>query len=179
MTGAAGGRTGGWRLVLLAAGLALPSLAASQAPARAPAPRADAGRAAVIVHASNPITTISANELRRILLGDDTRWPNQDGKITILLLSPGTEDRRVVLRNLLKMSDGDFVRHWLGLVFQGEATSGPKVLRSATTLVRTVAALPPAIGIIGAEDIPSSDAGVKVLQVDGKALDDDAYPFIR
>jgi ABC-type phosphate transport system substrate-binding protein len=179
MTGAAGGRTGGWRLVLLAAGLALPTLAASQAPARAPAQRADAGRAAVIVHASNPITSISAADLRRILLGEDTRWPDQGGRITILLLGPGTEDRRVVLRNLLKMSDGDFVRHWLGLVFQGEATSGPKVLRSAASLVRTVAALPAAIGIVGAEELPPSDAGVKALEVDGKPLHDDAYPFIR
>jgi ABC-type phosphate transport system substrate-binding protein len=178
MTGAAGGRTGGWRLVLLAAGLALPTLAASQAPARAPQ-RADAGRAAVIVHASNPITTISSADLRRVLLGEDTRWPDQGGRITILLLGPGTDDRRVVLRNLLKMSDGDFVRHWLGLVFQGEATSGPKVLRSATSLVRTVAALPAAIGIVGAEDLPPSDSGVKPLQVDGKPLNDQAYPFIR
>src|SRR5512136_1425966 len=79
---------------------------------------------ALIVHKSNPMSNVSSAELRRIFLGDETRWPSND-RITILLLPPGSEEREMFLRSVLKMSDDDFVRHWISRVFQGEASAGP------------------------------------------------------
>ena len=69
-----------------------------------------AGPVAIVVHKANAVNDLSSAELRKVLLGDETRWPGKD-KITILLLPPGSEDRRVLLMGLLRMSDDDFTRH--------------------------------------------------------------------
>lgn len=135
------------------------------------------GRVAIVVHRSNALESVSSAELRRILLGDETRWSGKD-RITILLLPPGTEERRAVLRNLLKMTDDDFMRHWISRVFQGEATVGPKIASSPASMLRLVAGLPSALAIVDADDVPAGDPGLKVLRVDGKAPGDEGYPFV-
>jgi len=141
-------------------------------------PAAVRGRVAIVVHKSNALDDLSSAELRRILLGDETRWPGKE-KITILLLPPGSEERKTLLRVLLRMSDDDFIRHWISRVFQGEATAGPKTASSAASLLRLVAGLPSALGVLDAEDVQDGDAGLKVLRIDGKAPSEDGYPLVR
>ena len=136
------------------------------------------GRVAVVVHKSNTLTDLSSADLRKIFLGDQTRWPDNE-KITILLLPPGSEERTAVLKILLRMSDDDFMRHWISRVFQGEATAGPKTASSPASMLRLVAGLPSAFGMLDAGDAPAGDSGVKVLRVDGKAPSDDGYPLVR
>jgi len=133
---------------------------------------------ALIVHKSNPMNNVSSSELRRIFLGDETRWSNND-RITILLLPPGTDERQKFLRSLLRMSDDDFVRHWISRVFQGQASTGPKTAASSASMVRLVAGLPTAVGVIGAADVPEGDSGLKVLRIDGKSPGDDGYRLRR
>ena len=132
----------------------------------------------LIVHKSNPMSNVSSAELRRIFLGDETRWSTND-RITILLLPPGSEERQRFLRAVLHMSDDDFVRHWISRVFQGEASSGPKTASSAASMARLVAGLPAAVGVLGAADIPAGDNGLKVLRIDGKAPGQDGYRLRR
>ena len=136
------------------------------------------GSVAIIVNKSNTVNEVSSAQLRKVLLGDETRWPGHD-KITILLLSPGTEERKTLLRILLRMSDDDFTRHWVSRVFQGEATAGPKTASSPASMLKLVAGLPSALGIVDAEDVPPGDPGVKVLRVDGKTPGEDGYPFVK
>lgn len=133
---------------------------------------------ALIVHKSNPMSNVSSAELRRIFLGDETRWPSND-RITILLLPPGSEEREMFLRSVLKMSDDDFVRHWISRVFQGEASAGPKTASSAASMARLVAGLPAAVGVIGAADVPGGNSGLKVLKIDGKSPGEDGYRLKR
>ena len=140
-------------------------------------PAAARGRIAVVVHKSNALDEVSSAELRRILLGDETRWSDKE-KITVLLLAPGSEERQAVLRILLKMTDDDFTRHWISRVFQGEATVGPKVAPSPASMVRLVAGLPASLGIIDTDDIPAGDPGLKILRVDGKAPSESGYALI-
>ena len=157
--------------LFLAAWVAVAGLAL--VPIRAAAAR---GRIAVVVHKSNALAEVSSAELRRILLGDETRWSG-NGKITILLLPPGSEERRTVLKILLRMSDDDFVRHWISRVFQGEATAGPKVASSPASMLRLVAGLPAALAILDAEDVPQGDPTLKILRIDGRGPGDDGYLF--
>lgn len=155
--------------VVLAAVAALTLVPAGAAAAR--------GRVAVVVHRSNALAEVSSAELRRILLGDETRWSG-NGKITILLLPPGSEERRAVLKILLRMTDDDFTRHWISRVFQGEATAGPKTATSPASMLKLVSGLPAALAIVDAEDVPSGDPGVKILRVDGKQPSDEGYPLV-
>ena len=136
------------------------------------------GRVAIVVHKLNPLNGIGSAELRKILLGDETRWAAKE-KITILLLPAGSEERKDLLQILLKMSNDDFVRHWISRVFQGEATAGPKIASSATSLAKLVAGLPSALGVLDAEDVPAGDSGLKVLRIDGKAPGEDGYLLAR
>jgi ABC-type phosphate transport system substrate-binding protein len=143
-----------------------------------PARASDArGRVAVVVHKSNPVDDVSSAELRRILLGDESRWSGKD-KITILLLAPGSQERQAILKALLRMSDDDFVRHWISRVFQGDATAGPKIASSPISLVKLVAGLPAALGIVDADDVPPANSELKILRVDGKAPADAGYEFV-
>ena len=167
-------RLGGLALASsVAAALALATFA--MLPARAISGKNDI---ALIVHRSNPMNNVSSAELRRIFLGDETRWSNND-RITILLLPPGTEERQKFLRSLLRMSDDDFVRHWISRVFQGQASAGPKTASSAASMARLVADLPTAVGVLGSADVPAGDSGLKVLRIDGKAPGEDGYRLRR
>jgi ABC-type phosphate transport system substrate-binding protein len=130
---------------------------------------------AFVVNAKNPANEVTTAQLRKIYLGDETRWAGNE-KITILLLPAGREERRILFDQLLKMSDDDYVRHWIGKVFQGEATSGPKTAASLASMARLVAGLPGAIGFLSARDA-AGDAALKVLRVDGKAPGEKGYPF--
>jgi len=144
--------------------------------AASPAPAQKGGGAvAFVVNSGNPVSDVTSAQLRKIYLGDETRWSGRE-KITILLLPAGREERRKLFDHLLKMSDDDYVRHWIGKVFQGEATSGPKTASSPASMAKLVAGLSGAIGFLSAEEA-SADASVKVLRVDGKAPGERGYPF--
>lgn len=133
------------------------------------------GELAFVVNARNPANEVTTAQLRKIYLGDETRWAGKE-KITILLLPAGREERRILFDQLLKMSDDDYVRHWIGKVFQGEATSGPKTAASPASMGKLVSGLPGAIGFLAAQDA-AADATLKVLRVDGRAPGERGYPF--
>ena len=136
------------------------------------------GGIAIVVPKSNAITGLTSAELRKILLGEETQWPNKE-KITILLLPPGTDERKAVLQILLKMSDDDFVRHWISEVFQGQAATGPKTASSPTSMLKLMADLPSAMGIVSAGDVPAGESGLKVLSIDGKTPGETGYLLAR
>jgi ABC-type phosphate transport system substrate-binding protein len=136
------------------------------------------GGIAIVVPKSNAVAGLTSTELRKILLGEETQWPNRE-KITILLLPPGTAERKTVLQILLQMSDDDFVRHWISEVFQGQAATGPKTAASAASMVRLVAGLSSAIGIVAVDDLPPGDSGLKVLAIDGKTPGENGYVLAR
>jgi ABC-type phosphate transport system substrate-binding protein len=136
------------------------------------------GTVAVVVHHSNPMNEISSVQLRHIYLGDQTRWSDNQ-KITILLLPRGSDERRTVLRTLLKMSEDDFTRHWISKIFRGDVTSGPKTGATPASILKLTAGLPAALGILDANDVPAEAADVKILRLDGKAPGDDGYPLVK
>ena len=136
------------------------------------------GSIAIVVPKSNGVTGLTSAQLRKILLGEETQWPNKE-KITILLLPPGTDERKAVLQILLNMSDDEFVRHWISEVFQGQTATGPKTASSPTSMLRLVADLPSALGIVSAGDLPPGDSSFKVLAIDGKTPGEVGYLLAR
>ena len=135
----------------------------------------DPGAVAFVVNVRNQASDVTTAQLRRIYLGDETRWSSNE-KITILLLPAGRDERKVLFDRLLKMSEDDYVRHWIAKVFQGEATSGPKTAASPASMEKLVSGIPGAIGFVGAGDA-AADSSLKVLRVDGRAPGERGYPF--
>jgi ABC-type phosphate transport system substrate-binding protein len=149
--------------VLIAASAAAGSAFAQPAAARLPAALPAHAALIVIVNRENPENEISIADLRRMLLGDTTRWA--DGrKVTIALREPRQPERDAVLRLVCRMSDDDFSRYLLHAAYRGELHAGPKILDTANGVRRFVFNVPGAIGFIRADEL---DASIKPIRIVG------------
>jgi ABC-type phosphate transport system substrate-binding protein len=117
---------------------------------------------------------ISAGDLRRIFLGDISRWAN-GRRIIVFVRSSETSEGRLFLDRLVRMSDIDYSQWWLGAVFRGHSANPPRVVASNEDMIKAVATTPDAIGFVAAPPVVI-ESGVEVLTVNGKAPSDPAYP---
>lgn len=135
---------------------------------------ADTGSAqnlAIIVNLSNPVEDLPFVELRKIFLGERSHWPN-GRRITLVMMEPGTAERKAVLREVCRMTEEDFNKHFLGGLFTGEVFVSPKTLASPAGARKFVFNVPGAIGYLRATDV---DTSVKVVRVNGHLPDDKEY----
>jgi ABC-type phosphate transport system substrate-binding protein len=133
------------------------------APAPDPASETPHVSLAIIVNNENPLSQLPIGELRRMMLGEVTRWP--DGRrVTIAMREPGRPERDAVLRLICRMSDQDFSRYLLQATFRGELQGGPKILDTANGVRRFVFNVPGAIGYLRSDEV---DGSVKILQIAG------------
>src|SRR5437763_13349237 len=108
----------------------------------APQPRQSV---AFIVSAKGHARPRSSAEVRRIFLGQMSRW--EDGHRIALVVRPtGTAEGRLFLQQLIQMSEIDYAHFWIGAVFRGEASSAPRVVDSRGLAVKAVAENADAIG---------------------------------
>jgi phosphate transport system substrate-binding protein len=133
--------------------------------------RASAQELAVIVNKSNPVDNLTIAQLRKILLAEQSQWPN--GKpVMVLLRTPGSPERAVALELACGMTETDFNQHFLHSSFTGGSAAAPKALGSTAMLRQLVTTLPGAVGIIAAADVNDS---VKVVKIEGLPPGDAAY----
>jgi ABC-type phosphate transport system substrate-binding protein len=118
---------------------------------------------AIIVNHENPLSELPIGELRRMMLGEVTRWP--DGrKVTIAMREPGQPERDASLRLICRMSEEDFTRYLLQATFRGNLQGGPKILDTPNGVRRFVFNVPGAIGYLRRDEV---DPSVKVLRIVG------------
>lgn len=114
---------------------------------------------AIIVNPTNNTPSLSAGDLHRIFIGDKSSWAN--GKhILLIMASPGSPERAVVLKSVYKMSEDEFTKYFLQATFTGAVSAPPRDAASGTEIKQLVAANPGAIGYIKSQDV---DDSVKVL----------------
>jgi phosphate transport system substrate-binding protein len=128
---------------------------------------------AVIVNRQNPVNQLSMDELRKFCMQESKHW-DDNKRVTIVLRDPGQVEREAVLNLIYHMSESEFNRHFLKAQFTGEVQTAPKHLSSAAGVRRFVFNVPGALGFTRASEVDSS---VKVIRVDGFALDDPHYPL--
>jgi ABC-type phosphate transport system substrate-binding protein len=148
------------RLFLLTAGLCLAVLF--------PVSRASA-QVAVIVHRSNPMSSVTIEELRSIYLGQTTLF----GKIRIVLVS-NPEARTLFDEVVLRMNPERLKRHWIRMVFSGDGAVPPRVIQDSEALKQFVAQNPGAIAFL---DGRLTDGTIKILRVNSRFPADPAYPL--
>jgi ABC-type phosphate transport system substrate-binding protein len=124
-----------------------------------------------LVSAKNTMRDISAGDLRRIFLGEISRWANGH-RIIVFVRSSETPEGRLFLDRLVRMSDIDYSQWWLGAVFRGRSANPPRVVSSEDAMVKAVAATPDGIGFASA---PPAESGVGVLTINGKGPSDTDY----
>jgi ABC-type phosphate transport system substrate-binding protein len=114
---------------------------------------------------------LSEGDLRRIFLGEISRWPN--GHRIVLYVRPfDSAAGRLFLDRLIRMSDIDYAQWWLGAVFRGRAAAAPRVMTSTDAMSKAVAANADAIGF---DSQQAHDTELLVLTIDGRAPGDARY----
>src|SRR6266581_2885279 len=153
-------------LLEVSSGGAMPGLAA-------PSPSVADDTLAIIVNQANPVDDLSLKELRTVFLGERSHWSN-GRRITLVMMDPGLSERKAVLRDVCRMNENEFSRHFLQGLFTGEVFVSPKTLATPVGVRKFVFNVPGAIGYLRASDV---DNTVKVIKVNGHRLDDADYPL--
>ena len=113
---------------------------------------------AVIVHASNPNDTLSANEVSRIFLGKTKKFPAGSRAIPVNQ-DEGRAIKDTFNKEVCGKSSSSYKSYWSKLVFTGKGTP-PKDSGDDAEVKQLVAANPNIIGYIDASQVDSS---VKVV----------------
>lgn len=132
--------------------------------------------ALVFVSRHGPETGVSSRDLRRIYLGQTTRW--RDGHRIVLAVRPATTPAgKAFFDRVVQISEIDFSRLWLGILFRGDAASAPRVVSGADDLKRFLARTPDALGFLLASDWDARDTSIRAWAVDGALPGTPAYPY--
>lgn len=149
--------------VVLVATAVLGLGAASAAPA--------ADDVAVIVNKANPIQSMTMVQLRKIVLGQEGKWPGGK-KISVLMPTPGKPERDGTLRIVCGMNETDFTLHFLHATFSTDSGDPPRSIGSGAQLRALVAGMANAVGFIKTSDLDSS---VKIVMIDGSGPGQPTY----
>ena len=124
----------------------------------------------VIVNNANPVESLSLGELKKLFLGDRSRWDT--GKaVAPVMLGPGAPERTVFLKIVCGMNDADLGKYFLQAAFTGKSATPPKEVGSAAAVKSFVASSPGGIGFVKASDLPAGDTTVKPVKVETAASD--------
>jgi hypothetical protein len=115
----------------------------------------------VVVNKDNPATSISKSQLRKMILGDTSAWPN-GAKVVIYLGPAGDGPRTAALKEVCGMSESDFSHQALQASFSGGAKATVKTVPAAA--LRNVVALTP--GALGIVEGATAGPGLKILPVE-------------
>ena len=115
----------------------------------------------IIVHASNPLNSISSADVARFFMEDNVEWPNGTPAIPVDL-TPESPVRADFSSSILGRDVAAVRARWRRLIFKGEGVP-PPTRASENEIVQFVAANPGAIGYISRG--AASSAGVKVITI--------------
>ena len=148
------------------------------------ASQASADDVAVIVHKSNPVDGLTLGELRKIVMGTQAKWPNEQ-RISVLMTTPGQPERETTLKIVCGMNETNFNLHFTHASFneglanlhgpkwsQPAIAELPKAVGSGVQVRQSVAGSANAVGFIKASQL---DGSVKVIAVDGSRPGEPAY----
>jgi hypothetical protein len=118
----------------------------------------EARQLAVIVDKTNNTVGLSNTDLAKVFKFDNHRWP--DGRPVILVLrDPSTPEMKTAIEKLYHMQVDEFK------ALLAAHASGVIIVRSEDDLLKSVEAIPGAVGLV---DVYSINSRVNVLKVDGK-----------
>ena len=118
----------------------------------------DASAGVVVICNKNvPVDSLDKKEIKKIYLGDKTRW-SDDKKIIFVALDSG-EEHKTFLKKYVGKSSSQFRNYWKKKVFTGKGKA-PKSFRQMEGLLEYVAGTEGAIGYISSE---LTDDNVKII----------------
>lgn len=128
---------------------------------------------AVVVNSQNKMSDIKLTKLRKLMLGEETSWPDHL-TVVVLLHSTGTPEQTALLRNVVQMNATQYRQYWMGKVFRGEASAEPVAVPSNGLASEFVATHPGAITLLRGSEVRRD---LKVLKVEGILPGEEGYPL--
>ena len=114
-----------------------------------------------VVNRKNPTEALSLAEVRMMLLGERSHWPD-GARVTVVMRDPKQPERDAVIRLVCRMDDRDYTRTVLRAVFAAELQSAPKLLGTPAGVMRFIYNVPGAIGYVRASEV---DDSVKIVRL--------------
>ena len=133
--------------------------------------RAAADDIAVIVNKGNPISSLTMNQLRKIVLAQEGKWP-AGGKIVVWTTAPGQPERAATLKIVCGMSETDYTLHFMHAAFNGDGGDQPRTTTSSALVRQAIAGAVNSVGFIWASQL---DDSVKVVAIEGVRPGQPAY----
>jgi ABC-type phosphate transport system substrate-binding protein len=125
-----------------------------------------------VVNRKNPVQTLSLADVRMMLLGERSHWPN-GARVTVVMRDPKQPERDAVIRLVCRMDDRDYTRTVLRAVFTADLQRAPKLLGTPAGVIRFIFNVPGAIGYVRASEV---DDNVKIVPL-SDAPKDAAFGF--
>lgn len=132
---------------------------------------ARAAELAIVVNPQNPVTELSARELREVLLMERQHWRG-GARVYLILPESGTPEKDLLLRKGLQMNEDQLRRHFLTKLYGGEIPAFPGTAASPAAARRVVAHAPNALAVV---DSSTVDGTVKLVRIDGRRPGDPGY----
>ena len=128
---------------------------------------------AIVVNRNSSLTDISSSELAKFFRAEKSKAP--DGvKVVIVMQDAGRPERDAALRDIFRMSEGEYNKYFLQATFTGAVTSAPKALSNSRAVLKFVGEATGGVGYVKGDE---TDSSVKVLKIDGKSPGDAGYPL--
>jgi hypothetical protein len=124
---------------------------------------ARADQIAIVVGPEVLLENLSFSEVRQIFIGSRQFW-STNLRVTLLIQAPGAREREAALKTIYQMTEAQFRQYWISKVFRAEAPGGPKVLYSHQTTLEMLLAIPGAVALVEASQVPKN---LKILKIDG------------
>jgi ABC-type phosphate transport system substrate-binding protein len=134
------------RLVFVAVAVAVAVVAMTTLPARAGADQPTRLRFQIVVHPSNPVTSLDRKSLLEVFFRKTTRWPNEQ-PIRPVDLPTNSPTRQSFSNEALGRSLSAVKAYWLQVIFSGHGVPPPE-LDSDEQVVSFVARTAGAIGYV-------------------------------
>ena len=139
------------------------------APAGAQAPGAPI---AVVVNRSNPVENLTLPQLRDLVLGRVTTWPN--GRRVVTVMTDEHDAKAALLKWCCRMPVAEYDETMLRATFTGDVAAVPKKLDTGDAVARFVFNVTGGVGFVRRAE--ASD-NVKIVRVGGLLPEDPAYPI--
>jgi hypothetical protein len=130
---------------------------------------------AVVVHRSNPISSIRLTDLRAFFWGETKQWPN-GMKIVLVERDLESDVFRFLMQQVLKTTAVEYQRRVANIEFKGETPVKVRLLNSDAAACKFVFNVPGAIAVIGTNSLALPEcSAVQLVTVDGRLPGDEKY----
>ena len=130
---------------------------------------------AVVVHRSNPTSSIRFADLRAFFSGDIKQWPH-GVKLVLVERDLESDVFRFLMHHVLNTTAVEYQRRLANIEFKGETAVTVRILNSDGAACKFVFNVPGAIAVIGTNSLALPECSqVQLIMVDGKLPGEEKY----